>query len=51
VETDKSFTTPVKIENTDQKFDQTIVDTSVTDGTATVKDIQLGGSKTKLSFD
>ena len=51
VETSKSFTTPVKVENTDQKFDETVVDTSVTDGTATVKDIQLGGSKTKLSFD
>ena len=50
VETDKSFTTPVKIENTDTKFDQTVVDTSVADGTAVVKDIQLGGSKTRLSF-
>ncbi|MGP8244241.1 MAG: hypothetical protein ACLQVN_06950 [Bryobacteraceae bacterium] len=51
VETSKSFTTPVKVENTDQRFEETIVDTSVTDGTAKVKDIQLGGSKTKLSFD
>jgi opacity protein-like surface antigen len=51
VETSKSFTTPAKLEDTDQKFDQTVVDTSVTDGMAKVKDIQLGGSKTKLSFD
>ena len=51
VETSKSFTTPAKLEDTDQKFDQTVVDTSVTDGMAKVKDIQLGGSKTKLSFE
>jgi len=50
-ETSKKFTAPVKVENTDQRFDQTVVNTSVTDGAAKVKDIQLGGSKTRLSFD
>jgi hypothetical protein len=50
VETAKSFTTPVKIETTDTKFDTTRVDASKDGGTDVVKDIELGGSKTKLEF-
>jgi hypothetical protein len=52
VDSSKSFTAPVKVENTDRKIENTVVDTtSMTDGTATVKDIQLGGSKMKLTFE
>jgi hypothetical protein len=50
VETAKSFTTPVKVENTDKKFDTTQVNANKEGGTDVVKDIELGGSKTKLDF-
>lgn len=50
VETAKSFTTVVKVENTDKKFDTTRVDASKEGGADVVKDIELGGSKTKLEF-
>jgi hypothetical protein len=50
VETAKSFTTPVKVENTDKKFDTTQVNASKEGNTDVVKDIELGGSKTKLDF-
>jgi hypothetical protein len=50
VETAKSFTTAVKVETTDKKFDTTRVDASKESGTDVVKDIELGGSKTKLEF-
>jgi hypothetical protein len=49
-ETAKQFTTPVKVENTDKKFDTTQVNASKDGGTDVVKDIELGGSKTKLDF-
>jgi len=49
-ETAKSFTTPVKVENTDKKFDTTQVNASKEGATDVVKDIELGGSKTKLDF-
>src|SRR5881394_1082517 len=46
----KSFTTPVKVENGDKKFDDTRVQ-SVKDGqTDRINEIDLGGSKTKLGF-
>ena len=46
----KSFTTPVKVETTDKKFDDTRVQ-SVKDGEADrINEIDLGGSKTKLGF-
>lgn len=46
----KSFTTPVKIETVDQKFQDTRVQ-SVKDGDADkINSIDLGGSKTKLGF-
>jgi|ERR1700722_6390914 hypothetical protein len=50
VETAKTFTTAVKVENSDKKFDTTRVDASKEGGTDVVKDIELGGSKTKLEF-
>jgi hypothetical protein len=50
VETDKQFTTSVKVENTDQKFDTTRVDASKNGDVDIVKDIELGGSKTRLQF-
>lgn len=46
----KSFTTPVKVETTDKKFDDTRVQ-SVKDGdTEKINEIDLGGSKTKVGF-
>lgn len=50
VDTAKTFTTPVKIENTDKKFDATQVNATKDGGTDVVKDIELGGSKMKLDF-
>ena len=50
VDTGKQTTTDVKVEETSQKFDTTRVDASK-DGTVdVVKDIELGGSKTRLQF-
>ncbi len=46
----KSFSTPVKVETTDKKFDDTRVQ-SVKDGeNDRINEIDLGGSKTKLGF-
>ena len=50
VDTQKSFTTDVKVENTDKKFDDTRVDATNEGGTSVVKDIELGGSKVKIDF-
>lgn len=50
VENSKSFTVPVKVENTDKKFDQTKVDATKDNGTSVINDIELGGSKTKVEF-
>jgi hypothetical protein len=50
LETAKQFTTSVKIENTDKKFDTTRVDANKDGNTDVVKDIELGGSKTRLEF-
>ncbi|HWC99010.1 MAG TPA: hypothetical protein VG456_19755 [Candidatus Sulfopaludibacter sp.] len=50
VDTDKQFTTPVKVSTTDKKFDDTRVDASKDNGTDVIKDIELGGTKTKLEF-
>jgi hypothetical protein len=49
-ETAKSFTTPVKVQNTDKKFDTTQVNAVKQGATDVVKDIQLGGSKMLLDF-
>jgi len=50
VENSKSFTVPVKVENTETKFEQTRVDATKDNGTDIIQDIQLGGSKTKVEF-
>jgi hypothetical protein len=50
VNTLKAVSTDGKVENTDTKFSDTKVD-SINDGsTSVVKDIELGGSKTKIDF-
>jgi hypothetical protein len=47
----KSITAPVKIENVDKKYSVTSVN-AIQEGDAQhIKDIQLGGSTTKLDFD
>jgi maltose-binding protein MalE len=50
METSKQFTTPVKVQTVDKKFDDTKVDASKDGSTDTIKDIELGGSKTKIEF-
>jgi len=50
VNTAKSFTTPVKVETTDKKFDDTKVQSSKDGDSDKIEEIDLGGSKTKLGF-
>jgi hypothetical protein len=50
VDTNKSYTVPVKVENSDKKFSETAVDTNNANGSSTVESIELGGSTTKLGF-
>jgi hypothetical protein len=50
VNTAKSFTTEVKVENSDTKFSDTKIDSSTEGSTSVIKDIELGGSKTKIDF-
>jgi hypothetical protein len=50
VNTTKSFTTEVKVENGDTKFGDTRIDTSSDGSSNVIKDIELGGSKTKIDF-
>jgi len=50
VETAKSFTAPVKVQNTGKKFDVTAVDTNNQNGASTIQKIELGGSDTQLDF-
>ncbi len=50
VNTTKSFTTEVKVENSDTKFSDTKIESSTEGSTAILKDIELGGSKTKIDF-
>ncbi len=46
----KSYTTPVKVQSTDQKFDQTRVQSTKDGDQDRIKEIDLGGSKTKVDF-
>ncbi|MDE3196469.1 MAG: hypothetical protein KGN84_09005 [Acidobacteriota bacterium] len=46
----KSYTAQVTVVNSDKKFDQTTVLTNKSGDSVTVKEIDLGGSKTKLTF-
>lgn len=50
VNTLKSFTAPVKIEQASKKFEFTAVDTSKQNGTDRITTIELGGSNTELQF-
>ncbi len=50
VDSDKSYTVPVKIEQAPKKFDQTAVDTTNANGADHIQSIELGGSTTKLEF-
>jgi hypothetical protein len=45
----KSFSVPVKIENSDRKFDNTSVESTNQDGMDHIQAIDLGGSKTRLA--
>ncbi len=46
----KSYTMPAKIETTEQKFDQTRVETTKQGDADVLQEIDLGGSNTKLEF-
>ena len=46
----KSFRVPVKIEQSNRKFDDTSVDTTSANGVDTIHEIDLGGSTTRLEF-
>jgi hypothetical protein len=46
----KSFTTPVKVEEGDKKFNDTRVISSKEGEVEKITEIDLGGSKTKLGF-
>ena len=50
VQTAKSFTTEVKVQSVDTKFDDTKVNSSQDGSNSVVKEIELGGSKTKIGF-
>jgi hypothetical protein len=51
VDSSKSVTAPVKIENADHKFDVTSVESTQEGNAQHIRDIQLGGSTTKLDFN
>jgi hypothetical protein len=46
----KSFSVPVKVENTDKKFDYTSVESTNQDGMDNIHAIDLGGSNTRLAL-
>jgi hypothetical protein len=50
VESNKTWTAPVKIENGAKKFDQTVVESAQQGDMAHVSSINLAGSNTKLEF-
>jgi outer membrane lipoprotein-sorting protein len=50
VNTTKTFKTDVKVENSDAKFDDTKINTLKDGSSSVIKDIELGGSKTKIDF-
>jgi len=49
-QTSKSFTVPVKLENSNAKFGQTLVDATKNNGGDVITDIKLGGSNTIVEF-
>jgi hypothetical protein len=50
IDSDKTYTTPVKVETEQQKYDETSVITSDSTGQNVLKSIELGGSNTLLEF-
>jgi hypothetical protein len=50
VETGKSFTAPVKVQEAGKKFENTAVDTTKQNGTDEITTIELGGSNTQLQL-
>ena len=48
--TGKSYTVPVKVENSPSKFAHTMIETSNANGMANIHVIDLAGSTTKLEF-
>jgi hypothetical protein len=50
VQTSKSWTAPVKVQNVDRKFGQTVVETTQQGDMAHIDAIDLAGSNTKLAF-
>jgi len=50
INTAKSFTTPVKVQTGEKKFDDTKVQTTKDGNLNKIEEIDLGGSKTKLGF-
>ena len=48
--TGASVTVPVKVENTETKFNSTVLDTKTQGKTTQLTSIELGGSKVKLEF-
>jgi hypothetical protein len=50
INSSKSFTTPVKVETTEKKFEDTKVQTTKDGNVDKIEEIDLGGSKTKLGF-
>ena len=51
VDSNKSVTAPIKIENADKKYGVTSVETTQEGNALHIIDIQLGGSTTKLDFN
>ena len=50
INSQKSFTTPVKVEANDKKYSDTKIEATKEGGTDSIKEIDLGGSTTKLGF-
>ncbi len=50
VNSSKKFTTPAKMEEASQKFDQTRVETTKQGETDILQEVDLGGSRTKVEF-
>ena len=51
VDSNKSVTAPVKIESVDTKYGVTSVETTEEGDAQHIRDIQLGGTNTKLDFE
>jgi hypothetical protein len=49
--TGKSIELEAKVESTDQKFATTEIHSSQVDGASRIREIRIGGSKTKIAFE